>query len=182
MGSSKCGRASTPRERSDGEEEDDDESTRERKSSRWRASAGGGGGFRGAGQERDRRRRGLGSLSSREHREMGRNAGEEEDDKKRKAAAVTVGVSSGAGDTVLDDADDDGVSIDASGMNCDSEDTRGIEESSKKDDKDSNANSMVTGGGVGDRPAKNLMAERRRRKKLNGQIYMLRSIVPKISR
>lgn len=50
----------------------------------------------------------------------------------------------------------------------------------------SNANSSVTvGDGKGKKkgmPAKNLMAERRRRKKLNDRLYMLRSVVPKISK
>ncbi|XP_015697674.2 transcription factor ICE1 isoform X2 [Oryza brachyantha] len=115
-------------------------------------------------------------------RALRRNASEEDDDKKRKAAAAAL---SADGDMVLDDADDDGLSIDASGLNYDSEDARGGEDSCKKDGKESNANSTVTGDGKGKKkgmPAKNLMAERRRRKKLNDRLYMLRSVVPKISK
>ncbi|KAL9305949.1 Transcription factor SCREAM2 [Arabidopsis thaliana] len=56
--------------------------------------------------------------------------------------------------------------IDISGLNYES------------DDHNTNNNKGKKKG----MPAKNLMAERRRRKKLNDRLYMLRSVVPKISK
>ncbi|KAK4374662.1 hypothetical protein RND71_005339 [Anisodus tanguticus] len=84
----------------------------------------------------------------------------------------------------------DDVSFDGCTLSYDSDEL--VKNGSKVDDSDknggnsSNATSIVTGGNPKGKkkrlPAKNLMAERQRRKKLNDRLYMLMFAVPRIVR
>ncbi|CAN1133413.1 Transcription factor ICE1 [Linum perenne] len=128
-------------------------------------------------------------------KEMMIERSEEENEKQRRRMMMMIG--SNNEDSFLDD-----LSIDGSGtLNYDSDD---LTENNNNNLTNTKLDEIYKAGGGGGEgrlrsnpnggapdqkgkkkgglPAKNLMAERRRRKKLNDRLYMLRSVVPKISK
>nr|BAJ34291.1 unnamed protein product [Eutrema halophilum] len=97
----------------------------------------------------------------------------------RQSSGSKIGNSEGSGMRKLsDDGEMDETGIEVSGLNYESDE---LNESGKAAESVQNGGGGCKGKKKG-MPAKNLMAERRRRKRLNDRLYMLRSVVPKISK